>query len=165
MFFYYYRSLMTKYTPWRPATTITGPNDASGVVWAISKLFFFFFHVVSILTTTFRYYMWFKEKEWPREGIDDRKRAISIFVFFCVLSILTIIFKLPPRPPPTRSQTRRWCFLFFFWVARPSTHPHKGPNDISFGPWVSFDLYFDLYMHIITIFYKYLNTFINHTDD
>ena len=99
---------------WKAATTKTGSNDASGVVWAISKLFFFFFHVVSILTTTFRYYMWFKEKEWPREGIDDRKRAISIFVFFCVLSILTIIFKLPPRPPPTRLHMRRWCFFFFF---------------------------------------------------
>ena len=66
---------------WKAATTKTGSNDASGVVWAISKLFFFFFHVVSILTTTFRYYMWFKEKEWPREGIDDQKQAISTFFF------------------------------------------------------------------------------------
>ena len=75
---------------WKVAAKM-GPNDASGVVWAISKFFFFFFHVVPILTTTFRYYMWFKE-EWPREGIDDRKQAISTFFFFCVLSILTIIF-------------------------------------------------------------------------
>ena len=56
---------------WKATATKTGPNDARHIVWAISKLFFSFFHVVPILTTTFRYYMWFKKKEWPREGIDD----------------------------------------------------------------------------------------------
>ena len=43
-----------KYTTWRPATTITGPNDAIGVIWAISKFFIFFFHVLLMLTIIFR---------------------------------------------------------------------------------------------------------------
>src|ERR1700678_2657248 len=32
---------------WWPATTITGPNDASGVVWALGFLFFVFLRVFS----------------------------------------------------------------------------------------------------------------------
>ena len=31
-----------------------GPNDASGIVWAISKFLFIFFHVCLILTIIFR---------------------------------------------------------------------------------------------------------------
>ena len=31
-----------------PATTITGPNDASGIVWALDMFFFLFFFVFSL---------------------------------------------------------------------------------------------------------------------
>ena len=41
------------------AMTITGPNDASGVVWALSE-FFFFSCFFLVLTNVFRYYLRFK---------------------------------------------------------------------------------------------------------
>ena len=41
----------------RSVTTRTGPNDASGVVWAISKFFFLYFFVFFFTTySCFRYY-------------------------------------------------------------------------------------------------------------
>ena len=40
---------MMKYTRWRPTTTIMGPNDASGVVWALGWCIFFFFCIFLIL--------------------------------------------------------------------------------------------------------------------
>ena len=59
------------------AATITGPNDASGVVWAISKSFFFGFRVLSILTIVFRYHCCFRGS--PRDrGEDSNDECNSI---------------------------------------------------------------------------------------
>ena len=51
------------------AATITGPNDASGVVWAISKSFSFVFRVLLILTIDFRYHCCFRGS--PRDRGED----------------------------------------------------------------------------------------------
>jgi hypothetical protein len=55
-----------------PAMTRTGPNDASCVVWANSKFFFFRgLKVLTTITTIFRYYSRSKGTRWLREGGDD----------------------------------------------------------------------------------------------
>ena len=41
---------------WKGVATKTGPNDARRVVWAISKFYFVLFHVLPIITVTFRFY-------------------------------------------------------------------------------------------------------------
>jgi hypothetical protein len=51
--------------------TKTGPNDASCVVWAISKFFFSFFRVLLSLTIVFKYYLYFSCKVRVREGSDN----------------------------------------------------------------------------------------------
>ena len=59
------------------AATITGPNDASVVVWAISKFFSFVFRVFSILTIVFRYHCCFRGS--PRDrGKDSNDECNSI---------------------------------------------------------------------------------------
>ena len=42
-------TIMARRGQWKAAATITGPNDASCVVWALGK-FFFFFSFVYITT-------------------------------------------------------------------------------------------------------------------
>ena len=49
-------SLPTKYATRRPATTRTGPNDTSGVVWAISEFFFLIPSCYCILTNALSNY-------------------------------------------------------------------------------------------------------------
>ena len=51
--------------------TITGPNDAGRVVWAIGKLFYFFIRVFLILTNLYSLYLCLEEWEWVVEGADD----------------------------------------------------------------------------------------------
>ena len=48
--------LYPKWVSWRPATMKTGPDDAIRVIWAIGS-FFFFFHVLWLLTTVYRFYL------------------------------------------------------------------------------------------------------------
>ena len=42
-----------KYVTGKVVTTKMGPNDASGIVWAISECFLFY-HVIFILTIIFK---------------------------------------------------------------------------------------------------------------
>ena len=60
------------------AATITGPNDVSGIVWAISKYFFFVFRVLSILTIIFRYRCCFQGSPRDRgEAGNDECNSIT----------------------------------------------------------------------------------------
>ena len=60
------------------AATITGPNDASGVVWAISKSFSFVFRVFSILTIVFRYHCCFRGS--PRDRGEDGWAMMNVII-------------------------------------------------------------------------------------
>jgi hypothetical protein len=52
-------------------TTESGPNDASGVVWALGVFFLFLFSCFFILNGTYRLYCCIKGTEGLTEGDDD----------------------------------------------------------------------------------------------
>ena len=87
--------------------TKTGPNDAFGVVWAISKFFPSFSHVLSILIIKFRLLLMFLMDGWVTDGRDDENeiedkayflairndqgRSQSLRLFYLVLLILYLV--------------------------------------------------------------------------
>ena len=81
------------------------------------------------------------EGNGDRDGGDATRLHPGMF-FFMFLFLLTFIYYDYTPPPPTCSQTRWWWFCFF-WVSRPSMHPHE------LGPFSKF-----FFIYILTIFYR-----------
>ena len=87
---------------WMTLATRTGPNDASSVVWAISKFFFITLYVFSLLTlvlgttNAIQALDGFNRAVATRTGPNDARRvvwAISKFFFISlrVFSLLTLV--------------------------------------------------------------------------
>ena len=75
--------------------TKTSPNDASGVVWALSEFVLFFLRVFLLLTNVYRYYLHIKatgRDKWvvtTKTGPNDASGVVwafseFFFLFFCV---------------------------------------------------------------------------------
>ena len=86
-------------------TTITGPNDAAGVVWAIGECFFFsfvFFYILTIIHYIYRLYNSYYTTWRGTGGRDDDngpKRLVWalgewVFFFFVFFYILSNIYSV-----------------------------------------------------------------------
>src|SRR5271168_5110932 len=77
-----------------PATTITGPNDASGVVWASGMFFFCFSSCFFLLTNDFYLF------------------RSSLFFSLTPRSTVAGSYQNGPKRPPMRCLGLSMCFFF-----------------------------------------------------